>query len=400
MARGGVCAMAFAKQAVMVRTRSEWRIDDYRQRPRHFSCSYHLIDMAVAYSVLDLAPVRDYGSIAETFRNSLDLAQHGEGWGYTRFWMAEHHNMPGIASAATSVLIGYIAGGTSRIRVGSGGVMLPNHAPLVIAEQFGTLETLYPGRIDLGLGRAPGTDGVTVRALRRVAGSTDSDFPQQLEELLQFLGPVQPRQLVRAVPGAGTNVPVWLLGSSTFSAQLAAQMGLPFAFAGHFAPQEMRRALELYRAHFEPSQYLNEPYSMAALAFTAAETDEQARFLSTTSAQRFLRLIRGEPFLLSPPVEDIERLWSPEEKALVASRFSAAIIGSRATVHRKLAAFLDETGVDEIMVQSEPYAHADRLRSFQIVAEVFKELNSQPSKNVLSSEVGSGMGHDISARWS
>jgi luciferase family oxidoreductase group 1 len=210
--------------------------------------------MPLAFSILDLAPVRDQGSIAETFRNSLDLAQHAETWGYTRFWMAEHHNMPGIASAATSVLLGYIAAGTRRIRVGSGGVMLPNHAPLVIAEQFGTLETLYPGRIDLGLGRAPGSDGVTVRALRRTAGSTEFDFPQQLEELLHFLGPVQPRQLVRAVPGAGTNIPVWLLGSSTFSAQLAAQTGLPFAFAGHFAPQEMLRAIDLYRAHFEPSQ--------------------------------------------------------------------------------------------------------------------------------------------------
>ncbi len=332
------------------------------------------MSMEVAFSILDLAPVRDQGSIAETFRNSLDLAQHAEAWGYTRFWMAEHHNMPGIASAATSVLLGYIAGGTKRIRVGSGGVMLPNHAPLVIAEQFGTLETLYPGRIDLGLGRAPGSDGVTVRALRRTAGSTEFDFPQQLEELLHFLGPVQPRQMVRAVPGAGTNVPVWLLGSSTFSAQRAAQTGLPFAFAGHFAPQEMLRAIDLYRAHFEPSQYLSEPYVMVGLPITAAETDEQAQFLATTAAQRFLQLIRGEPFLLSPPVppEDMERLWSREEKALVASRFSAAIIGSQATVQRKLLAFLEQTQVNEVMVQCEPYAHADRLRSFEIVADVFQ----------------------------
>ena len=333
--------------------------------------------MAVAFSILDLAPVRDKGSIAETFRNSLDLAQHAEAWGYTRFWMAEHHNMPGIASAATSVLLGYIAGGTKRIRVGSGGVMLPNHAPLVIAEQFGTLETLYPGRIDIGLGRAPGTDGQTVRALRRTSGSTEFDFPGQVEELLHFLGPVEARQAVRAVPGAGTEVPVWLLGSSTFSAQLAAQMGLRFAFAGHFAPQEMRQAIALYRAHFEPSRYLDEPYVMVGLPVLAADSDEQAQFLATTSSQRFLKLIRGEPFLLAPPVIDMEPLWSLPEKQLVASRFSAAIIGSRKTVQRKLEGFLDETEVNEVMVQCEPYLHADRLRSFEIVAGVFKAIGEE-----------------------
>ncbi len=321
------------------------------------------------FSVLDLAPVRKGGTIAEAFRNSLNLAQHAERLGYTRFWMAEHHNMPGIASAATSVLIGYVAGGTSTIRVGSGGVMLPNHAPLVVAEQFGTLETLYPGRIDLGVGRAPGTDGLTTRALRRDPNAA-ADFPDQVEELLRYLGPVEPGQRVRAVPGAGTNVPVWLLGSSTFSAQLAALLGLPFAFAGHFAPQDMHDALRLYRERFTPSAYLDQPHAMVGLPIIAADTDAEAQRLATTPAQRALQLIRGEPFLLAPPVAAMDGLWSPTERAFVESKLGAAIVGGPETVARELNAFIDETEADEIMMACELYDQRDRLRSYELVASL------------------------------
>jgi luciferase family oxidoreductase group 1 len=330
---------------------------------------------SVAFSVLDLAPVQQGKTIADSFRNTLDLARHAEGWGYRRFWLAEHHNMAGIASAATAVLIGYVAGGTSSIRVGSGGIMLPNHAPLVIAEQFGTLETLYPGRIDLGLGRAPGTDGVTVRALRRDPTAA-SDFPDQVRELLTYLGAALPGQKVRAVPGQGTNVPVWLLGSSTFSAQLAAHLGLPFAFAGHFAPQDMREAIYLYRAHFRPSERLDRPYIMVGLPVIAAETDREAQILATTPMIKFLQLVRGEPFLAAPPVESMEGLWTPEERLLVQSKLSAAIVGDAKTVERRLSEFAGSTGIDEIMINSDVFEHAKRLRSYEIVAEVMKKLNS------------------------
>jgi luciferase family oxidoreductase group 1 len=327
--------------------------------------------------------VRKGGSIADTFRNSLDLARRAEDWGYTRFWMAEHHNMPGIASAATAVLIGFIAAGTKTIRVGSGGIMLPNHSSLVIAEQFGTLATLFPGRIDLGLGRAPGTDGLTARALRRHMEPAGIDFPEQVIELLGYLGPSQPSdrqgQSVRAVPGAGTNVPVWLLGSSTYSAQLAAQLGLPFAFAAHFAPQEMMAAISLYRRYFEPSQYARRPFVMVGLPVTAADTDEEAQYLATTSMQRFLKLIRGEPFLLESPVRSMDDLWSAPEKELVASRFHAAIVGGPATVRRKLQDFLEQTQADEIMIQCEPYDHQARLRSFEITAEIMKNPSAVPA---------------------
>jgi luciferase family oxidoreductase group 1 len=335
-----------------------------------------------AFSILDLAPVRQGGNIADTFRNSLDLARHAENWGYTRFWMAEHHNMPGIASAATSVLIGFIAAGTKTIRVGSGGIMLPNHSSLVIAEQFGTLATLFPGRIDLGLGRAPGTDGLTARALRRNLTQTGVDFPEQVDELLEYLGPATlsdlPGQSVRAVPGAGTNVPVWLLGSSTYSAELAARLGLPFAFAAHFAPQEMMEAITIYRRYFQPSQYAGKPFVMVGLPVIAAESDEEAQYLSTTSSQRFLKLIRGQPFLLEPPVRSMDGLWSAPEKELVASRFRAAIVGGPATVRRKLESFLEQTNADEIMMQCEPYDHQARLRSFEISAEIMKSLVREP----------------------
>jgi luciferase family oxidoreductase group 1 len=327
------------------------------------------------FSVLDLAPVKKDGTIAESFRDTLDLARHCERWGYTRFWLAEHHNMVGIASAATAVLIGYVAGGTATIRVGAGGVMLPNHAPLVIAEQFGTLETLYPGRIDLGLGRAPGTDSAAIRALRRDPRGTGLEFPDQVTELLSYLAPASPGQIVRAVPGAGTNVPVWLLGSSTFSAQLAAFLGLPFAFAGHFAPQEMRPAISLYRELFRPSGRLAKPYVMIGLPVIAAATDDQARFLATTPALKFLQLIRGEPFLLSPPVENIDEIWTADERLLVETKLALSIVGSPETVARGLSAFLEETKADEIMVNSDTYDHAHRLRSYELVSEIMNRIN-------------------------
>ena len=270
----------------------------------------------IRLSVLDLASVREGGTVAETFRNTLDLARHAEKWGYTRFWLAEHHNITGIASAATSVLIGYVAGGTSTLRVGSGGVMLPNHAPLVIAEHFGTLEALYPGRIDLGLGRAPGSDPLTAQALGRNADAGDR-FPQLVQELQELLAPALPGQRIQAVPGAGSNVPLWLLGSSTFSAQLAARLGLPFAFAGQFAPQLMQEALALYRAGFRPSPALRRPYAMVGLPLIAAGSDRQARHLATSAYQRILRLVRGQPIFTPPPVESMDGLWNEAEKARV-----------------------------------------------------------------------------------
>jgi luciferase family oxidoreductase group 1 len=323
------------------------------------------------FSVLDLAPVRVDGTVAEAFRNTLDLARHAEQWGFTRFWLAEHHNMPGIASAATSVLIGYVAGGTSTIRVGSGGVMLPNHAALVIAEQFGTLETLYPGRIDLGVGRAPGSDGLTSQALRY--NTKEDDFPQQVGELLAYLGPSRPGQRLRAYPGAGTNVPVWLLGSTTYSAQLAAALGLPFAFASQFAPALLVEATEAYREGFTPSKYLDKPYVMAGVPLVAAETDAEAERLATSALQRHLRLIRGEPIFVPPPV-DMAGLWSEAERFVVKSRLGAAVIGGPETVQHKLAQFLRPTGADELIFTSDLYDHSLRLRSFEIAADAMKKL--------------------------
>lgn len=317
------------------------------------------------FSILDLAPVRDGGTIAETYRNTVDLAQHAEKWGYTRFWLAEHHSMPGIASAATSVLIGHVAGATSAIRVGSGGVMLPNHASLVIAEQFGTLETLYPRRIDLGVGRAPGSDGATARALGYKA--VEDEFPRQLDNLLAYLGPAS-----AAYPGSDTNVPVWLLGSSTYSARLAAQLGLPFAFASHFAPMLLFEALEIYRDEFRPSQYRQQPYAMAGVPLVAAETDDEARRLATSALQRHLRLIRGGPVFVPPPVDTMDGLWSPAEQFAVESRLTAAVIGGPETVRAKLHRFVERTGVDEVIFTSDLYDHRLRLRSFEIAAEAMK----------------------------
>ena len=328
--------------------------------------------MAPRFSVLDLAPVREGGTIAEAFRNSVDLALHAERWGFTRFWIAEHHNMPGIASAATSILIGHVAGETSTIRVGSGGVMLPNHAPLIIAEQFGTLETLYPGRIDLGLGRAPGSDELASRALRYE--TAEENFPRQVAELLAYLAPAGPGQRLIAFPGAGANVPIWLLGSSTYSAQLAAQMGLPFAFASHFAPALLMEAIDAYRTGFTPSQYLDRPYLTVGVPLVAAETDAEAGRLATSSLQRQVKLIRRQPIFIPPPVDSMEGIWSEAEKFLVDSRMAIAVVGGPDTVRQKLAQISQATGADELIFVSDLYDHASRLRSFEIAAEAMRAL--------------------------
>ena len=321
-------------------------------------------------SILDLAPVRVNGTIAEAFRNTLDLARHAEQWGFTRLWLAEHHNMPGIGSAATSVLIGYVAGATSRLRVGAGGVMLPNHAPLVIAEQFGTLETLYPGRVDLGLGRAPGSDRVAARALRY--NTVEEDFPSQVRELLAYLAPAAPGQRLIAYPGVGTNVPVWLLGSSTYSAELAAALGLPFAFASHFAPAMLMEALEAYREQFKASQYLEKPYVMVGVPLVAAETDAEAQRLATSALQRHLKLIRGEPIFVPPPVATMDGLWSDAERFAVESRLSVAAIGGPETVRRRLTQIVEATQADELIFTSDLYDHALRLRSFELATDAMK----------------------------
>ncbi|MGC4014695.1 MAG: LLM class flavin-dependent oxidoreductase [Luteolibacter sp.] len=323
----------------------------------------------IPLSVLDLSPICEDGTIAESFRNTLDLAQHAERWGYKRFWLAEHHGIPGVASAATSVLIGYVAQGTHSIRVGSGGIMLPNHPPLVIAEQFGTLATLYPDRIDLGLGRAPGSDRATSHALGRDPATADS-FPQHVQELRALLGDPQAGQKVKAIPGAGTHVPVWLLGSSTFSAQLAAAMGLPFAFAAHFAPRQMLEALHLYRTYYHPSAEWPKPHVMVGLPVIAADTDEEARRLATSAQQSVLGLIRHQPTRVPAPVETMDGLWDTSEQAAVASFFGAAIIGGPETVKQKLEEAIATTGADELILNSQFYHHADRLRSYEIASKL------------------------------
>lgn len=327
----------------------------------------------IPFSVLDLSPILEGGTVGDALHNSLALARHAENLGFNRFWLAEHHNMTGIASAATSVVIGYVAGGTSTIRVGAGGIMLPNHAPLVIAEQFGTLESLYPGRIDLGLGRAPGSDQLTARALRRTLYSNGDDFPELLAELQFFLQKPVENQRVRAVPGGDLNIPIWLLGSSGFSAQLAGELGLPFAFAAHFAPEYLLPALRLYRESFVPSENLAKPHAMVAVNVFAAETDAEAQKLATSQFQSFLRLIRGTPGKLQPPVDDMEKLWSMPEKAAVESKLGGSIIGNAKTVKEKLEKFIDQTNADELMVSAMIYDQKARLRSFEIVADVWKE---------------------------
>jgi luciferase family oxidoreductase group 1 len=318
-------------------------------------------------SVLDLSPIVQGANASGALQNTLDLARHAERWGFQRFWLAEHHNMPGIASAATSVVIGHVAGGTSTIRVGAGGIMLPNHAPLVIAEQFGTLEALYPGRIDLGLGRAPGTDMLTARALRRGLGGPDG-FPQDVLEVLAYFG--EPSGPVRAVPGAGLGVPVWILGSSTFGARLAAQLGLPYAFASHFAPTDMAEAVEIYRRSFRPSAYLDAPRLMLALNVFAADSAAEAHRIMTSLQQAFVALRRGAPVPLPPPVESMEGRWTEGERAQLHHLLSCCVVGNPDDVRAGMAAFVERWKPDELMVTGQAFDHAARLRSFEIVSEV------------------------------
>ncbi len=319
-------------------------------------------------SVLDLAKVAPNSTIAETFAHSRKIAQLVERLGYKRFWLAEHHNIDGIASAATSVLIGHIAEHTKTIRVGSGGIMLPNHAPLMIAEQFGTLASLYPDRIDLGLGRAPGTDRQTMRALRRDHSQHGEDFPEQIAELLSYFAPAEPGQKIKAIPGEGIDVPIYILGSSLFSAELAARMGRPYAFAGHFAPAAMMRAFDLYRQQFQPSSVLEKPYVMAGVPVIAAETDERASFLATSVQQTFLALVRGDRRFSKPPVENMDALWSPSEKAAVESMLGLLVTGSPQRVREKLDELIRETGADELIMTSDTYDPEDRQRSFEMIA--------------------------------
>ena len=327
----------------------------------------------IPLSVLDLAPVTEGSTPAQAFANMLDLAQWTEQLGYHRYWLAEHHNMPGIASAATAVLIGHVAGGTSRIRVGAGGIMLPNHAPLQVAEQFGTLASLYPGRIDLGLGRAPGTDQPTARALRRYYDAAET-FPADVQELLAFFEPAVPGQAVRAVPGAGVDVPVWLLGSSLFSAQLAAAQGLPFAFASHFAPDAMDEALLRYRRNFKRSAGLDKPYAMLGVNVVVAETDGEARRLFTSQQQSFVNLRRGRPGLIPPPIDDMDAYWAPHEKAMVERALACAIVGDRDMVRRGLADFIRRHRPDELMLTANIFDHSLRKRSFEWAMQVREAL--------------------------
>jgi luciferase family oxidoreductase group 1 len=333
----------------------------------------------LAASVLDLVGMRAGESAGSAIARSVDLAQHVEQLGYKRYWLAEHHSISGLACSATPVLIGHVAAATKVIRVGSGGVMLPNHAPLIVAEQFGTLEALYPGRIDLGLGRAPGGDFQTMRALRRDLGQSGDDFPALLAELQTYLGPEKPGQAVKAIPGQDSNVPITLLGSSGFSAQLAGMLGVPFAFAAHFAPEYLLAAAQLYRENFRPSEVLRKPYLMVALQVIAAETDAAARRLFTTSQQRFLRLIRNQPVELLPPVDSMEPLWQDSERAAVESRLRAAIVGSEQTVKRGLENLVRDTSADEVIVVTDTYEHSDRLHSYKRVAGVIATIEPKPS---------------------
>lgn len=332
----------------------------------------------IPFSVLDLSPIVVGGSPADSFRNTLDLAQHAEKWGFNRYWLAEHHNMPFIASSATSVVISHVAAGTSKIKVGSGGIMLPNHAPLVIAEQFGTLESLFPGRIDLGLGRAPGTDQRTAHALRRDRRSSGDDFPEQLAELRAYFNPAlaSGKMHVRAIPGEGLNIPIWLLGSSGFSAQLAGQLGLPFVFASHFSPNNTLPALELYRRYFEPSEVLDKPYAMVGVNVIAADTDQEAKLLSTTLQQQFLNLGRNNEVPLQPPLENLHEQWSEYEIAALQQQLGTSIVGGPETVKEKLQKFADDTQADEIMAIAQIFDHQARLHSYEIVAEITKEKQS------------------------
>ncbi|HKW52955.1 MAG TPA: LLM class flavin-dependent oxidoreductase [Stellaceae bacterium] len=327
----------------------------------------------IPFSVLDLSPIVEGGDAGQALRNTLDLARHAERLGYRRYWLAEHHNMPGIASAATAVAIGHVAAGTSTIRVGAGGIMLPNHAPLVIAEQFGTLAALHPGRVDLGIGRAPGSDQVTACALRRTLAGDIDDFPQDVLELMAYFRP-EPGQPVQAVPGAGLDVPIWILGSSLYGAQLAAALGLPYAFASHFAPAQLMPALELYRARFRPSEHLAAPYVMLGIGVFAADDDAEGRRLFSSQQQAFVNLRRGRPGKLPPPVDDITAVLSPVELSLVGHALSCVVVGSPETVRRGLADFVARTGTDELMITAQIFDHAARRRSFAIAAAARSQL--------------------------
>ena len=326
-------------------------------------------------SVLDLAPITEGSTASQSLANTLDLARHAERLGYRRYWLAEHHNMPGIASAATSVVIAHVAAGTSTIRVGAGGVMLPNHAPLVIAEQFGTLAALHPGRIDLGLGRAPGTDMMTARALRRNLDAGADSFPQDVVELINYFAPAEPGQRLRAVPGEGQDVEVWILGSSTYGAQLAAMLGLPYAFASHFAPAEMHNAIDIYRSRFQPSERLAKPYLMLGLNVIAAETDAEARLRFSSLQQAFVNIRTGRAGQLPPPVENYEDQIDPMARSMLDQALSCAVVGSPETVKNGVEAFIQRTGADELMVTAQIFDHQARLRSYEILAEAHRQLS-------------------------
>jgi luciferase family oxidoreductase group 1 len=328
----------------------------------------------IPISVLDLAPIVQGGTAAQAFRNTLDVARHAERLGYHRFWVAEHHNMPGIASAATAVLVAYVGCGTSRIRVGAGGIMLPNHAPLQVAEQFGTLESLFPGRVDLGVGRAPGTDHPAAAALRRTLNSDPDEFPRDVVELMSYFRPEEPHQRVRAVPGAGLKLPIWILGSSLFGAQVAAALGLPYSFASHFAPAQLMDAIAVYRQRFQPSEYLATPYVMLGVNVIASETDEEARYLASSQRQSFTKLREGTPIQLPPPSKEWERDAALPERTPVDQALSASIVGSAGTVHQGLESFLERTQADELIVAAQIYDHAKRLRSYEIIARVREAL--------------------------
>jgi luciferase family oxidoreductase group 1 len=330
--------------------------------------------LMVPFSVLDLSPILEGGDAGQALRNSIDLAQHAEALGFNRYWLAEHHNMPGIASAATAVALAHVAQATSTIRVGAGGVMLPNHAPLVVAEQFGTLAALHPGRIDLGLGRAPGSDAITARALRRTLNSDPDAFPQDVLELISYFADPAPGQRVRAYPGAGLHVPIWILGSSLFGAQVAAEFGLPFAFASHFAPDLLAQAVRIYRERFKPSSRLARPHAMLGLSVIAAETDAEAKLLATSQRQAFLSLRRGYPIPLPPPVEGFEDRLEPMERGMLDSVLACAVVGSPETVKTGLSSFIARTGADELMITAQIFDHDARRRSFAIVAEAHDAL--------------------------
>ncbi|SOD81382.1 LLM class flavin-dependent oxidoreductase [Spirosoma fluviale] len=330
----------------------------------------------IPFSILDLSPIVEGNTATQALRNTLNLAQHAEQLGYNRYWLAEHHNMPGIASAATSVVIGYVAGGTNTIRVGSGGIMLPNHSPLVIAEQFGTLESLYPGRIDLGLGRAPGSDQATYRALRRAANGPDT-FPQDVVELQHYFQPDDTNQFVQAIPGTGLNIPIWILGSSLFGAQLAAMLGLPYAFASHFAPAELLRALQVYRTQFQPSEHLKAPYAMVAVNVIAADTDAEAQRLFTSVQQQFLYIRRGKARQMQPPVDNLEERWDPYELAGIDSVLHCSAVGSPETIQRGLASFIEQTKADELIITAPIYDHEARKHSLTLTAQVRDALAAQ-----------------------